>query len=188
MSLRLKRPALTFWAIALGVLAIDQITKWLVRARIEPGDLYPVFGEFLQLTYVRNTGAAFGMFAGKRFIFIFTTLLVLAFIAAYWRRSRPKAWPIVIALGLVTSGATGNLIDRASTGRVTDFLYVKFIDFPVFNVADSAISVGVVILMAWLLFGPEDHAGGEPVESNDVSAEDTNDVSPERNNDEEVNR
>lgn len=166
-SLRLARPALTYWVLALGVLAVDQFTKWLVRDSIALGEIRPFLGDFLVLTYVRNTGAAFGVFAGGRVFFIVTGIIVLAFVAAYWRRSRPKAWPIVVALALVTSGALGNMIDRAATGRVTDFLYAKFIDFPVFNVADMAISIGVVILMAWLLFAPEDDAAASRVDRPD---------------------
>jgi signal peptidase II len=83
-------------------------------------------------------------------------------IALYWRRSRPTAWPLVIALGLIAGGAIGNLIDRAFIGRVTDMFEFAFVDFPVFNVADSAIIVGVAILILWLLLTPDpQHAAEE---------------------------
>ena len=94
----------------------------------------------LKLTYVRNIGAAFGLFPGRQPVFIFTSLLVLFVVAAFWRRARPTQWPVVIALALVTAGAVGNLIDRIVLGYVTDFFEFGFMEFPVFNVADSAIS------------------------------------------------
>ena len=130
----------------------------------------------LRLTFVRNTGAAFGLFPGYQPIFIATSCVVLLVIAAYWRRSRPTAWPIVIALGLITGGAVGNLIDRAALGRVTDMFDFTLIDFPVFNVADSAIIVGVAMLILWLLLVPEPQhpaevsASADPDEADEASA------------------
>jgi signal peptidase II len=75
-------------------------------------------------------------------------------VAVYWRRARPAEWPVVISLALIFGGSLGNLIDRVGVGKVTDFFYFSFIDFPVFNVADIAIVGGAGLLMAWLLFGP----------------------------------
>jgi len=146
------------------VVALDQITKALVRTSFSPGEFAPFIDGVLFLTYVRNTGAAFGLLPGRQPVFIAISLVVLLFVAAYWRRSRPAAWPVVIALGLVSGGAVGNLIDRAFLGKVTDFLAFAFIDFPVFNIADAAIIAGAGILMVWLLFGPEPEALREPAE------------------------
>ena len=115
----------------------------------------------LHLTYVRNEGAAFGLFPGRQPFFIVTSLLVLFVIAAYWRRQHPLQWPVVVALALVTAGAVGNLIDRSVLGYVTDFFEFGFFDFPVFNVADACIFVGVAVLMVWILFGPEETSDGE---------------------------
>jgi signal peptidase II len=114
-------------------------------------------------------GAAFGMFPGYQPLFIATSLIVLVVVAAYWRRTHPAEWPVVVALGLVSGGAVGNLIDRAMLGKVTDFFDVAIIDFPVFNIADSAIFVGVGMLVFWLLFGPQE--SGE-VESPALEADD----------------
>lgn len=128
-----------------------------------PGESIPLLRDVFHLTYVRNEGAAFGLFPGRQSIFMITTAVVLIVIAAYWRRSRPTAWPIVVALGLIAGGSIGNLIDRATLGRVTDFFDFTLIDFPVFNIADSSIVVGVGILIAWLLLVPEDqHTADEP--------------------------
>lgn len=152
----MRHAARAFWIIALVTLALDQLTKALVRASFAPGETWPLIKGLVHLTYVRNMGAAFGLFPGKQPVFIVVSVVVLFVIAAYWRRSRPKAWPIVVALALITSGAAGNLIDRAWLGgRVTDFLELAFVDFPIFNIADSAIVIGVGILIGWLLLVPE---------------------------------
>ena len=137
------------------MLVIDQLTKALVRDSFVLQQTRPFIPHVLDLTYVSNVGAAFGLLPGQRPVFIGTSLLVLLVIAAYWRRSRPQEWPIVFGLGFVTAGALGNLVDRAFFGRVTDFFSFAFMDFPVFNIADTSIFVGVMLLMAWLLFGPE---------------------------------
>ena len=152
----LRHSAAVFWAIALVALAADQIIKAIVRSAMVEGQSIPVIRGVFEFAYVRNQGAAFGMLPGKQPVFVVTTTFVLIAIAAYWRRSRPTARPIVVALALVTAGAFGNLIDRvALDGHVTDFLYFSLIDFPVFNIADSCIFVGVVILIGWLLLVPE---------------------------------
>lgn len=106
------------------------------------------------IAHVSNAGAAFGMLPGRRPLFIAVSLLMLAAVALYWWRERPKTWPVVIPLGLVVGGAIGNLIDRLFVGRVTDLLAFSFFS-PVFNLADSAIFVGVAALMIWVLFGPQ---------------------------------
>ena len=165
-----------FWFVAIATFVLDQVSKSLVRVlwgepaakipwdAIVAGWVQPSFGAFeslpllgrvLMLTHVRNTGAAFGLFPGYRPFFIATSVAVLVFVAVYWHRTQPTQWPVVVALGLVCGGAAGNLVDRAVLGKVTDFFYLAVIDFPVFNVADSALVIGVGILIAWLLFAPE---------------------------------
>ena len=133
---------------------VDQVAKYFARAKLVEGQPVIVFPQVLHLTRVHNVGAAFGIFPGGQPVFMFTSLLVLLGIAAYWRRAKPRQWPVVIALAMITAGAFGNLIDRAILGQVTDFFEFGFIDFPVFNVADIGIVVGVSILAGWILFGP----------------------------------
>lgn len=148
-------PARLFLCVAALVLVADQLTKLAIRSTRAPGESTQFVAGILDLTYVRNTGAAFGLFPGKQSIFIATSFVVLLVIAVYWRRARPDEWPVVVAMGSIAAGATGNLIDRVMLGRVTDFLAFSFIDFPVFNIADIGIVGGVGILVLWLLFGPE---------------------------------
>jgi signal peptidase II len=152
--LDLAHPGRVFIATALVALAVDQISKAMVRAAMLEQQSVRLIPHVLHLTYVRNEGAAFGLFPGRQPVFIVTSALVLFVIAAFWRRTRPVQWPVVIALALVTAGAVGNLIDRVVLGYVTDFFEFGFFEFPVFNVADSCIFIGVAILMYWILFGP----------------------------------
>jgi signal peptidase II len=113
------------------------------------------------------------MLPGNSVVFMSVSVLVLVGIAVYWVRVRPRHPLLVFALGLVSAGAAGNLIDRAVSGRVTDFIQIPF-DFPVFNLADSAIFVGVGMLVWWVLFGPAEHgaaSGRAPAEDDESSAE-----------------
>lgn len=133
-----------------------------------PGELRSFLPGFIDLTYVRNIGAAFGLFPGRQPVFIAVSLVVLVVIAGYWRRARPNLAIIIVALALITAGAVGNLIDRAVIGRVTDFLSFAFVDFPVFNVADAAIVTGTAILIVWLLFAPEPQRPGVEVKASEA--------------------
>jgi len=150
-------PAVTA-AIAAAIVAVDQASKFVVRANMQPpGTSVPVIGDLLRLTFTRNTGAAFGMLPGGRAAFMTVSILAVCVIIGYLVRRRPESPWLVVALGLVAGGAVGNLIDRAYFGWVTDFIQIPF-DFPIFNVADSTVVVGVGMLVWWLLFGPESGA------------------------------
>jgi len=138
---------------ALVVVVLDQLTKALVVARIGLHESVPVVDGFFALTYVRNTGAAFGLLAG-RIESLRVPLLIAVSVAAlvvliWFLRGLPNDRRVVIAAcGAVLGGAVGNLIDRAAYGEVIDFLdvYVGAWHWPAFNVADAAITVGVVVL------------------------------------------
>lgn len=137
------------------MLILDQVSKWLVRTRLEPGESVPLIGDVLHVTHVRNIGAAFGFLPGWRLVLVTVSTLVIVGVLVYVARIRPKAIWVNISLGLIIAGALGNLIDRVVLARVTDFVDVVLINYPVFNVADSAVVVGVSMLIAWVLFGPE---------------------------------
>jgi signal peptidase II len=165
-----RRAAAIAAAVAAAVLFLDQVAKYLVRVYLAPsGTSVPLVGDLLRLTFTRNEGAAFGMLPGGRVLFIPIHLVVLICIAGYIVRRRPERPWVIVSLGLIAGGALGNLVDRVVFGWVTDFIQIPF-NFPVFNVADSAIVVGVAMLVWWLLFGPtsvepnvtcDDDAGAE---------------------------
>lgn len=155
-------------ATALITIAADQLTKVIVRSSLQLDEAVPVIPGVFDIAHVKNMGAAFGMLPGRRELFIGVAVLMLAAVAIYWWRARPTAWTVVIPLGLVVGGAIGNLIDRVFVGQVTDLLAFSFFS-PVFNVADSAIFVGVAALVLWVLIGPGPHqdAEEEPLPSNE---------------------
>lgn len=142
-----------FLATVAGVVAADQVSKAVVRDRIPVGESLPLVDGAFWLTHVENTGAAFGMLRGQQWLLIATAVLMLAVVAYVMIRIRPSDPWARFSLALVTGGAIGNLVDRAVSGAVTDFFDLGW--FPVFNVADIALDVGVAILVAVLLFRGE---------------------------------
>lgn len=145
-----RRVAVRFATIVLTVLALDQLTKSLVRARLAVGESVPVIDGILSLTHVRNAGAAFGLLQGGRAFFIAAaSIVIVGILWALWRL-RIRTPLLTAALGLAFGGALGNLIDRIVAGRVTDFFDIHI--WPVFNVADIALDVGVALLVVDLLF------------------------------------
>lgn len=127
------------------VLIADQATKYYVRTTLPNGTSITIVKGLFYITHVRNKGAAFGLFSGKQTVFIIATLLSIGLIVFYYLRTRETLFALNAALGLELGGAIGNLIDRVTIGSVTDFIHVR--NFPVFNIADSAIVVGVALLL-----------------------------------------
>jgi signal peptidase II len=146
----------TFWALwplAVVVFAVDRWTKeWALRA-LAPIGSRPLFDDWFRLTYVRNTGVAFGLGAGHGLPFAAITLVALALVIVLALSPRSRTWPRSLALGLIVGGAAGNLLDRLRWGSVIDFLDfgVRENWFPVFNAADSAITIGVIVFALTLL-------------------------------------
>jgi signal peptidase II len=151
----LKKNILIFFLGVAAVIILDQITKSAITARFIIHESYAVINGFFNLVYVMNPGAAFGFLASAssmfRYIF-FTgiTIVALVLILYYLIKSKPRSLLIVSSLTLIFAGAVGNLIDRIRFGAVVDFLdvYIGSAHWPAFNVADSAITVGA-ILMIW---------------------------------------
>lgn len=143
------RPYARAGVILAVVVALDQATKALVRSGIAPGEENSVFPG-VTLVHVRNTGVAFGAFSGAGAIVLVLTVVALVLLAAYFARhpDRPGLW---VPTGLLLGGALGNIIDRVIRGSVTD--WVKLPLWPAFNVADMAITIGVLALL-YVLEGP----------------------------------
>ncbi len=138
---------------ALGIAAVDQITKYLVVANIPLYADVPFLPGIVQLTYVQNTGAAFSMLEGMRWLFliVFIVLTVLLLLE-YFKHPMPftglERWCIAAIYG----GGLGNMIDRLRLGYVVDMIETQFIKFPVFNVADCFITCGCILLIVHLAF------------------------------------
>jgi signal peptidase II len=143
--------------VAVLTLVIDQISKRLVMTSFRPGESWnPVapLERWVSLTYVTNTGAAFGLFPDYGGIFMVIAVVVVVVIVVYHRYLPGEQWLVQISLGLQLGGALGNLVDRLRYGHVIDFIDFKV--WPIFNVADSSLFVGVVILAFHLLRHGED--------------------------------
>jgi signal peptidase II len=140
-------------SLILAVLAIDQTSKVAVEKWMPLGQTTPIL-PFFSLTHVQNTGAAFGMFADSNGAFIVLTLVILALLAKMHRDLAGQGKWASVGVLLVWGGAVGNLVDRIRVGAVTDFLdfYWRGWHWPAFNVADSAITVGVTLLFVQNLF------------------------------------
>ncbi len=131
---------------------LDQITKWLAVVNLKGNESLSVIGEILHFTYVENTGAAFGMMKDARWIFMAVSTVAIAALVFYLVKFKPKNMLAVSSVAMIIGGGIGNMIDRIRLGYVIDFIYVKIIDFAVFNVADSFVCVGTALLIIYILF------------------------------------
>ncbi|NPC92495.1 signal peptidase II [Bacillus sp. WMMC1349] len=142
-----------YYIIALFIIGIDQLTKWLVVSKMEYGESIPVLDHFFFITSHRNTGAAWGILAGQMwFFYIITTAVVIGLM--YYIQKHVKGQILLgIALGLMLGGALGNFIDRIFRHEVVDFIHVVIVDYhyPIFNIADSSLCVGVLLLFIHMI-------------------------------------
>jgi len=148
------RSALVLILVFTVVVVADQVTKALVTSALEPGDVVPIVPGFFNLTLTFNRGVAFGMFAhfsdGPRYaVLILTALIALSAVVFFFVRDYAHDLLAQCALVMIMAGAAGNIIDRIRLGMVVDFLdaYYQQYHWPAFNVADSAICIGVFILI-----------------------------------------
>lgn len=144
---------LRFLFVSLAVLVLDQWTKWLVEAHLPDHTAQAIVPGFLTLTHVRNTGVAFGLFAaqgmtGGSWLLTLLGLAALTAVGVYFWFTPSRDRILLVALALVVGGAVGNLLDRVLAGAVTDFIdvYMGTHHWPAFNIADSAISIGIALM------------------------------------------
>ena len=141
----------TLIAIAVLVFAIDIAAKYIIDARVAPNSEVSVVPYIIDFTNVHNYGAAWGMLAGKQAFLIFLTILFIAVFIWYYIKEKNKTWLLTISFGLLLAGCFGNLFDRVFFGYVRDFLMFDFWKaFPVFNFADVALFVGVILFVIYL--------------------------------------
>jgi signal peptidase II len=150
---RLGRDVPFFGVVAL-VFVADQALKAVISGSLSPGDFWPNAGWPLRITYTTNTGAAFGILQGQGFFLVISTLIGLGAIAAYYLYPPFDHGVLRFALSLMLGGALGNLFDRLRQGYVVDFINSHGW-WPTFNLADSAITIGIAILVGFLLLRRE---------------------------------
>jgi signal peptidase II len=143
-----------YYIIALAVIAIDQWTKWLVVKYMQLGESIPIIPDVLYITSHRNRGAAWGILQGQFWLFYLITVIVVIGLIVYIQRLPRGERLFGVALGLMLGGAIGNFIDRLFRKEVVDFIhaYIGTYSFPVFNIADSSLTIGVVLLFIKMFF------------------------------------
>ncbi|WP_256760267.1 signal peptidase II [Cohnella sp. WQ 127256] len=165
-------PIWAYYLIAIVVFLIDNVSKKIINRTVELNtERIPVLGDFFIITHIRNSGAAFGMLEGGRWFFLIITTVVVIGILWYLHHSyRTGSVLLMLALAIILGGAVGNFLDRALFGEVVDFLQFNFgsYTFPIFNLADTAICVGVglVILDSLLTMKQENKTDGNNEQSN----------------------
>ena len=141
--------------ISILIIAADQITKYLVVSGMSIGDTAFSFGLF-DITYVKNEGAAFSMLSGRMSLLSIISIVFCIAVIVYWIKKKPTHPLLCTSLMMIFSGAFANAIDRIFRGFVVDFINATFISFPVFNIADIAITVGAGLLILYeILFDKE---------------------------------
>ncbi len=140
------------FVLPLAVVILDQFSKYIVVENMSLGESIPIIEEVFHLTYILNPGAAFGMFAHNRLFFIAIAVIVIGIIIWARREILASPWEVKAGCGLFLGGAIGNLIDRARQGLVIDFFDFRI--WPVFNIADIAICIGVGLII-WNLLKTE---------------------------------
>ncbi len=130
--------------------AADRLSKLWISANMALGQSIPVIQNIFHITYKTNDGAAFSILSGKVPFLIIATLLIIGALVALIIVKKPKSKIFGIAVSLIISGAVGNLVDRIALGHVVDFLDARFIDFPIFNIADSCVVIGAALFCIYV--------------------------------------
>ena len=141
------------YLICLIIVAADQLIKLVINNKFICGQSLPVIKNIFHLTYVKNTGAAFGIFQNQNMFFIISTLVIIVIMLIYINKINKKSIWFKLAAGLILGGAVANLIDRIRVGCVID--YLDFRIWPVFNLADSSVVIGAGIIVLLFLQGEE---------------------------------
>lgn len=136
------------------LIAVDQLTKYLAVQQLKDKPAYIILDGILELNYLENKGAAFGMLQNQKIFFIFVAIVILSVIAyvLFKTPDHKKYRALHILLSLIAAGAIGNMIDRIRLDYVVDFIYIVLINFPIFNVADIYVTFATAILVLMLLF------------------------------------
>lgn len=145
---------------AIGIL-LDQATKLLVSGTMELGESIPLLEGVLHITYIQNRGAAFGMLADNRWVFLIISTVTILAISGYLALTKSRQPLYIVSLSMILSGGIGNMIDRLALGYVVDFIDFRLINFAVFNGADSFVCVGAALLFLAVLLEPKEQKPAE---------------------------
>lgn len=137
--------------ITLVAIVLDQLSKYLAVTYLEPIGSVPIINKVLSFTYVENKGAAFGMLADHRWVFMTVSAIVIVAIFVFVAKYKPQSTLMKLSLGMIAGGGIGNMIDRVARGYVVDFIDVTCIKFYVFNIADSFVCVGCGLMVLSLI-------------------------------------
>ncbi len=138
------------WSIF--IVGVDQISKLIVSHYMYPSESIKILGNVLRLTFVKNPGMAFGIKVGNPIFFTIFAALASVIIIIYLFKLKPEHYWSRFAMASILGGAIGNLIDRIAYKEVIDFIDIRIIHWPVFNVADMAVSLGMIILIVYVIF------------------------------------
>jgi len=140
-----------YYGIITLLIAIDQGIKFVVASRMRLGESIPVIEDFLHITYIRNSGGAFGIMQGQTAILtLIPALLTIGFLVYIYKKRKSEKLPYLLSLSLIAAGGIGNLIDRIRFGEVVDF--IDFRVFPIFNFADICVCCGCALLLYVMLY------------------------------------
>lgn len=143
------------------VFIADQLTKWLIVTQMTLGESFTVIPNFLAITSHRNDGAAWGILSGHMPFFYIITIVILIALVYFYIKEAKGQFMMQLSVSLLIAGALGNFVDRIFNGEVVDFIDTTIFgyDFPIFNIADSSLSVGVVLLIIVLVFTSQHEKG-----------------------------
>lgn len=137
--------------IIVGAVFLDQISKWLTVINLDLYETFPVIKDIFHFTYVRNTGAAFGILKDHRWVFLLISTVAIIALSVFLWKKRNDSKLLCTAMSFIIGGGIGNMIDRLSLGYVVDFLDFRIINYPIFNIADSFVCVGVGMFAFYII-------------------------------------
>ena len=136
------------FSAGLLIVFLDQLSKFLIKQNLQLSQSIPIINNIFHLTYITNTGSAFGLFKGLNLFFILFSIIVMAVVVHHIKKIKDNEKLMQFSVGLLLGGTLGNLLDRIMLSHVVDFIDFRF--WPVFNIADSAVTVSVILLIILL--------------------------------------
>ena len=160
VAVPMQRKNIRYFVIALVIILLDQISKYLIVKNLAENQAVSIIGDLLYFRFIYNEGGAMGTSVGPSWVYTVLTVLALVFIIRYFLSSQSDGNISKISLAFILGGAVGNLIDRVIHGKVVDFIDADFIDIPylnlyrwfTFNIADSAITIGLILFAISIIF------------------------------------